>query len=378
MEKHAKKRIRRKKRNKMKKKTHWNSAKFWSKKMRKKGEQIEKRNRKYEKMKKANTGERKRKKTKVDQKTCLILRVFFDGGIRFVELEPNLFFGKKGVAKKWKKKTKWKLKQRNDWKCVLWWFVVHEIDNTLLLVCFSVHFQSKRVQNKMFCIVFRCRFAIAIVLWRFPAKQLQKNMRFVIFVFFWWGRRQGPLRTPRTGCNLLLLLLSGRSSCACWNRVHLRPADLCFSFKLWCWNISPKIQPILRVSCFKTLSLRISWNREGITREAWKQQQRKVKDSRVGVPKRPCREERVEEVTIPFPGVFGVVLPPFLLPPPKKNTDGVYARNHIFECLIQKKNLDSLTLSVIVYNQKSRQATITYKVFKTCHNLSRFLITYHT
>ena len=139
-----------KKPNKMKKDS-LNSAKFWSKKWGKKVNKLKKGTENTKKWKKANTGERKRKKQR-GPKNMFDLRVFFWCGIRFVELEP-IFFGKKkkGVAKKWKKKTKWKLKQRNDWKCVLWWFVVHEIDNTLLWYVFRSTFSPTCPKQNVLC-----------------------------------------------------------------------------------------------------------------------------------------------------------------------------------------------------------------------------------
>ena len=154
--------------------------------MRKKGEQIEKRNRKYEKILKGKHGRAKTEKNKEDQKHVWFWSLFWCG-IRFVELEP-IFFGKKGVAKKWKKKTKWKLKQRNDWKCVLWWFVVHEIDNTLCWVCFSVHFQSNVCKTKCFVLVFGVDLQLLLFCDGF---QLTSAKTCVLSFFFFFGEGEG-------------------------------------------------------------------------------------------------------------------------------------------------------------------------------------------
>ena len=173
-----------------------NSAKFWIKKWGKKVNKLKKGTENTKQFKKGNTGERKRKKTKMTKKHVWFESLFWCG-IRFVELEP-IFFGKKGVAKKWKKKTKWKLKQRN------------EIENVScdglsctksIIPCLGMFFgplSVQRFQNKMFCIGFRCRLAIAIVLWRFPADQCKKHV-FCHFSFFFLVRAKA--RTPENPKN---------------------------------------------------------------------------------------------------------------------------------------------------------------------------------
>ena len=205
---------------KKKNETKWkkdsiNSAKIWIKN-----------EEKVNKIRKHEKGKHGRAKTEKKQRGP---KNMFDFGVFFV-VEDDLrswsltFFSekKKSVVKKWKKETKWKMKRWKELKCVLWWFVVHEIDNTLLLVCFSVHFQSNVSKTKCFVLVFGVDLQLLLFCDGFQLSSA-KNMRFVIFVFFWKGGGKDPWETQEldvtSSCSssrlTLLRLLKPRTPQAC-------------------------------------------------------------------------------------------------------------------------------------------------------------------